>query len=409
MWLWIKRWRDWVMNDLLPQYRLSPQQALHFRYEKAGLVVDNQPIPWNADAVLVETLVKLAASGRTRSDFSLHLPGQEPVTPESIRRDDASKLFRLLFRIPTPQQTTTAELFWRDQKKGELTLPILSRDAFLAGLSLQMPTIAVNLGSQSVACQSFVSTQSKGLMASALLTSQTSLAPILDLRLEVEFRCERYPATQRVPVFFSSSQLRGKQALVTVCPHKLAKRTGVWQTTWFLEGEPVAGQKIKALTKTQFERSLRISETRFVVQKPTGEVVLTRQPPELKDVLRLGPCFLISSREAGIAALCTLQTRAMVPGAVQPPLLQEQIVLVSDGPTPFVPGTLDVADLEQVTGFELCLGGKSLGVLPLTPAPSAGFTSEGGFKPAPEFSWSSAAEDQLAERLSKLLDGRHGD
>ena len=45
--------------------------------------------------------------------------------------------------------------------------------------------------------------------------------------------------------------------------------------------------------------------------------------------------------------------RAQVPGSVQPPLLLEQDVLISDGPTLVAPGTLDVGDLTQVRGFEL--------------------------------------------------------
>ena len=34
-------------------------------------------------------------------------------------------------------------------------------------------------------------------------------------------------------------------------------------------------------------------------------------------------------------------------------LLLEEEVLITDGPTMFAPGTLDVADLNQVSGFEL--------------------------------------------------------
>jgi hypothetical protein len=94
-----------------------------------------------------------------------------------------------------------------------------------------------------------------------------------------------------------------------------------------------------------------------------------------------------------------------VAGAVQPPLLLEQEVLITDGPAPFAPGTLDVAELSGVTGFELRLKDKVLGVLPMTSAPTATFTSEGGFKPATDFHWSPAAEDQLKERLAKLLGG----
>ena len=59
MWPWIKRWRDWAMNELWPLFRLGPQpQALHFSYEKAGLTIHDQPIPWNAEAVLIDALVK---------------------------------------------------------------------------------------------------------------------------------------------------------------------------------------------------------------------------------------------------------------------------------------------------------------------------------------------------------------
>jgi hypothetical protein len=411
MWLWIKHWRDWVMNDLLPISRIGSQQALHYSYEKAGLRLENQPIAWNAEAVLVEAIVgRLPSSGRSRADFSLHLPGQEPAHPESLRRDENNGPFRIFFRLPPLAQTTTAELYWRDKPMGQVTLPVLQRHEFLDKLSLQMPTLTVNLGRQSVACQSFISTQSRGLMASAMLTGATSLAPVLDLKFEVEFRAERWPAThgQRIPVQMSSSQLRGKQALVTVCPHKFPRRIGPWQATWLLEEQPLATQRVRAISKKHFERSLRISETRFVVQTHKGEVTLTRQPPDLKEIARLGPCFLVSSREVGMAGLCTLQTRAMIPGAVQPPLLLEQEVLITDGPTPFAPGTLDAGDLRQVTGFELCLGGQSLGILPMTPAPTAQFDNEGGFKPAMDFTWSTAAEDQLAERLSRLMDGGRG-
>ena len=39
-------------------------------------------------------------------------------------------------------------------------------------------------------------------------------------------------------------------------------------------------------------------------------------------------------------------------------------------------------------------------------APTAAFTSEGGFKAPQEFLWSAAAEEEMTERLNRLLDGR---
>src|SRR5262249_38945803 len=308
-------------------------------------------------------------------------------------------------RLPVPPHTLTAELVWRNHVLGQVALPVLPRAEFVQRLSLQMPTLSARLGEQSVACQTFVSTQCKGLIATALLTSATSLVPVLDLGLHVEFRSEKGGPAHRVPVQLCSSQLKGKQALLTAVPRKFPRRIGTWLATWMLDEVPLATQRIRAISKSAFQRSLRISETRFVVQPIKGEVTLARQLPPLEGLRRVGPCFLVSSREPGMAGLCKLQVRAQVPGAVQPPLLLEQEGLITGGPAPFAPGTRDRADLGQVSGFELRVRGSSLGVLPLAPAPTASFSAEGSFKPAADFSWSAAADEQLNERLARLMEG----
>src|SRR5438128_511082 len=158
MWPSIKRWHDWAMHDLWPMHRSGPQpQALHYSYEKAGLTLHDQPIPWNAEAVLVETIVQLpAAVQRRRADFELHVEGQEPAAAESLHREQGDHRYRLFFRVHTPPQTTTAQLIWRGHALGQVTLPVLTRDEFLHGLRLQMPTLFVRLDDQSVACQTFV-------------------------------------------------------------------------------------------------------------------------------------------------------------------------------------------------------------------------------------------------------------
>lgn len=73
------------------------------------------------------------------------------------------------------------------------------------------------------------------------------------------------------------------------------------------------------------------------------------------------------------------------------------------------PGTLDATDLAQVSGFELSLRGQTLGVLSMCPAPTATFTSEGGFKAPHEFTWSAAAEEEMNERLARLFENRGSD
>lgn len=407
MWPWIKRWRDWAMSDLWPMHRLGPQpQALHYSYEKAGLTVHDQPIPWNAEAVLVEALVRLPTAARRKSDFQLRLPGSIVFPADNLRREEGDERHRLFFRLPPLPRTVTAELMWRSAVLGQLTLPVLSREEFLQNLRLQMPTLVVRLADQSVACQTFVSTQCKGLIANAILTSPTSLVPLLDLGLQVEFRSERGGPSHVMPAQLCCSQLAGRQALVTVVPRKFPRRMGTWLATWSLADRPLATLRVRAISQRLFQRSLRIADTRFLVQSAKEGVSVRRQVPSLETGDRVGPCFLVSSREPGMAGLCTVQVRAQVAGAVQQPLLMEQEVLITDGPTPVAPGTLDANDLSQVGGFELRVKDQVLGVLSLSPAPTATFNSEGGFKPPDQFLWSAAAEEELNDRLTRLLDGR---
>ncbi len=407
MWLWIKRWLDSKMHELWPPYRIGPRsQAMHFRYEKAGRSVDDQPIPWNAEAVLVQATVRMPrTAARRKNDFQLHVPGQEPILPEKMEAQ-GDELHRLTFRFAPPGESVVVELVCRDKNLGLLTLPFLGKDEFLQNLRLQMPTLSVRLGSQTVACQTFVSSQCRGLLASAVLTSPTSLVPMLDLELQVEFRCERSGSATRVPVCLCSSQLGGRQALVTVVPKRYPRRLGTWTATWLLGDRPLASQRVRGISQRAFQRSLRISDTRFVVQATPETVRLTRQVPPLDKAKRIGPCFLVSSAEPGMAGQCRLQITAQVPGAITPPLLLEQDVLITDGPTMVAPGTLDAADLEQVSGFELSIARHSLGVLSLCPAPTATFNNEGGFKPHHEYTWSAAAEEEMNERLNRLLEGR---
>jgi hypothetical protein len=191
---------------------------------------------------------------------------------------------------------------------------------------------------------------------------------------------------------------------------QLPRRVGGWKTTWLLADRPLTEpQKIRGISQSRFRRSLRVSDTRFVVQtKAGGPLRVARQLPPTELLARVGPCFLVSSGEKGMAGLCRLQAVAQVHGSGTPPPPMEQEVLITDGPTMVAPGTLAAADLTHVTAFELRVGTRSLGVLSLRPAPTANFTNEGGFKPTPEYTWSAAAEEEMNERLNRLLEGQNG-
>lgn len=404
MWPWIRHWRDWAMHDLFHLTRSSPQpKTLHYSFEKAGLVLHDQPVPWNAEAVVVETMVRLPEGvPQRKSEFSLNLVGRETILADSLRSHGADT--RLHFRFPPPPHSVAVEIRWRDRRiGGGLTLPILTEEQFLGNLRLQLPTLFVRIGDQNVSCQTFVATQCRGVTATAMLHSPTSLVPLLDLGLRVEFRPDRGVA-QVVPAQLCSSQLADRQALASVVPRRLPRRIGAWTVTWLAGDRPLASQRVHAIGQRAFHRSLRISDTRFVVQMAGGEVRVSRSLPPLESVARVGPCFLVSSKEPGMAGLCTLQTRAQVTSPPAPPM-HEQEVLVTDGPVVVAPGTLAAADVARVNAFELKLKSHSLGLLPLTPVPAATFTSEGGFKVATDFAWSTSADEELNDRLARLIEG----
>jgi hypothetical protein len=183
---------------------------------------------------------------------------------------------------------------------------------------------------------------------------------------------------------------------------------GTWLATWLLGGQPLATVRLKAISQRHFQRSLRVADTRYVVQRKKQGVTLAQHVPPLEEIERLGPCFMVCSRESGMAGICKLKVQTQLTGGTPGVLLAEQELLVTDGPTMFVPGTVDVQDVGQISSFELRSRKLSIGTLALCPAPSAAFTTEGGFKDVQDFPWSAAAEEELNDRLTRLLDGPTG-
>jgi hypothetical protein len=409
MWHWIRRFRDWAMNEVVIPRRLASQpQALYFSCEKAGLVLQNQPIPWGAESVLVEALLRLNANARKKTDYALRLPGVDPIPAESIRKDDNSEKYRLYFRFTPPAASTTGQLFWRNHPLGKIELPVLTPDEFARDLRIHLPTVFVQVGGRNVSAQTFVASQCKGLNATAIVRSSTGLAPLLDLELKAVFRWERSGRADEVQAPLVASQLSGKEALVSVSPPKLPRRSGEWTISWMLGDRVLSQQRVRTISPSAFLQSLRIVDARFIIEAEKGGLRFVRQLPPTNELRRAGPCFLVSSRESGMAGLVQFHVTAAVNGSVQSPLLLEQATLVTDGPTPVAPGLIDALELSQITAFELRHKKRTLGCLALSPVPVATLTGEGGFKPATDFLWNNVAEEELLERLTKLMDVDRG-
>lgn len=403
----IRRWIDWLMTELLPPSRpRSGGQSVHLRYEKAGQSLLASTIPWNADCVIVEILLNVHSSSRSRSDFLLRIPGQPPLAAEQFRHDTVnSRLHRLTFRTPTPAASVMADLTWKHKLLTTLSIPILSETRYLTDLQLTQATASVRIQDTVVAAQTFVSAQCKSLLTSAVLRSTSGLAPLVDLGITVVFRSTQTGQEHTVAVPLTSSMLASREALLTAVAPKTPRTSGEYTMTWKIGDRPVLTQRVQAITQRRLLQSLRVSEARFIVAEPGGGMRTMRQPPAIEDGLRTGPCFVLASREVGLAALIDLVVDTQVSGSGQGATVLRQNSLITDGPTVFAPGLLEASELESVIGFELRHKSHLLGTLSFRPVPAASINAEGGFKPASDFTWSSGADEELSNRLSKLMGG----
>jgi len=168
-----------------------------------------------------------------------------------------------------------------------------------------------------------------------------------------------------------------------------------------IDDQPLASHASGRSRSAPF-RVAGVSETRSWC-RGQGRVILAGSC-RAGGVERVGP---VSGEqpEVGMAGLCTLAGQRPGGGVVQ--------VAAAAGargvdhrrarrPSPRGPSTSPSWPGER---FRLRLKETTLGILPLAPAPTAAFTNEGTFKSVADFSWSPAAEEQLNERLGRLMDG----
>jgi hypothetical protein len=403
MWFQLQRWRGWATNALSPHGKFQVH-GIGFAYEKAGLSVRNEPLAWNAEAVLVEASLRLPfLDGWSRDDFFLQVPGTAPAPAETFE-PLGNGLWRVGFRLLPPTGPADAELLWRTHALGSLTLPFLSQDEFLRGLRVESPAVVAQLGKYAVPCEAVVADQCRALRATALLTSPTSLLPLLDLDLCVTFTNHGTHSSQSVPVCLALQQLTGRQALLSTGVPGWPGPPGPWSVRWTAAGRWLAGSAACAVSPQAFSQSLYLIDGRYVCERVDGQRTYSPYLPPREGVRRVGPCFRLASREPGVAGLCMLELRTRFKDHSRPAEVLRQEVLVSDGPSLFVPPLRGADEFEQVASFDLYARGELLGSVAGCRRPVMKFTAEGGFREPADFDWSPVTEQELAERLRLLME-----
>ena len=407
MWHSLRPWIDWVMNDMLPPNRPRiGESSVHLRFEMAGVTLLGPPIPWNADAVIVELPLRLPARVRQRADFLLRIPGSPPILAEHLRRDETGeRLHRLIFRLPTPSASVGAEIFWKQKLLASLRIPIQSEAEYLGDLRLMHPNVSIKLKGQYVPAQSFVAAQCQGLVAAAVIRSSTCLAPLADRPLTVHFQNDSSNRGESVTIPLTSTQLAAKETLILAAPTRRPRTAGTYSISWQVGSRGLLTQRVTGVTLRRFLESIRLAGTRFLVPDPSGTMRAVRQAPMLGELSGIGPCFVMASRLPGAAGLLECRVTALATDAQHGSEFFQEEVLIRDGITIFAPGIVPTERLQSVSGFELRHRKTVVGALSFHPVPVARFNAEGAFQPPVEYGWSPSLEDELSERLNKLMGG----
>jgi hypothetical protein len=377
----------------------------HFRceYEKAGLRVDAEAVPWNADAVLVHARVSLSpARGWHNSDFELRASGWYPLIAISLVPCEEEDVFEVHFRCPPFQRPMLLTAFCRGNFLGQIRLAYLSADAFLKSLHVEGATAVASLGKLEVPCSTVVEGQSHNFIATAILSSCHSLLPLVDFNLAAEFHEQTTHRRLVIRPRLNAAQLKSRQACLCAT---IGHRFQVWRelsVRWRVEDRALAHCEIRAISKAAFQESLYVVESRYLYQEVHGALAAAQHlsPPEGDSYPR--PCFLLASRELGVAGICPLEVHVHFRQRTRPSMVLRKEMVIMDGPSLFSP-VIPVKG-EEIRGFELFSQGRLLGALGVGPAPVATFTKEGGFKATEDYAWTAWAEDELVDRLHRLMD-----
>lgn len=396
---WTTRWLGWARSSFLGSTR-PRAVAASVGYEAAGTTRWDAPVPWTADAAVLDVQLQAPAHARQKADFALRLPNA--TFPADSLRVAADDKVHVTFRFPVPPDTVSGDLVWKGRVIATVPVRVLTPATFLASVSLSEPTVAVRFGATTVAANAVVPDRCDGLLASAVLRCPTGLAPVAELGLRVVFHDSRSGAEFVAPVALGAAKLSRAEALVTAACPEVPQPAGPWGVTWLVGDRTLATQRLQTIPAEKFDLGVRVLEIRFAVLEPSGSTRTTKLPPVLSDTGRVGPCFVLTGSEPGAAAVCHFEVVAFASGGPDPGIRCWASSVVTDGPTVFVPALFDVAGLSRVSGFELRLNDRVLAVASLRPVPAARIDSEGGFVPPPEFTWSPAADDELADRLRRL-------
>jgi hypothetical protein len=403
IWCWLRRCRLRALRQLARFFRFAPRlRGVRFGYEKAGLRVDDEPVPWNADAVHVEATVVCPGGGpEPLADFTLQTPGCESIKATGCLPTAEEDVYQVFFRFAPLAAPATLQVCWRSVVLGRLLLPIRSFLDVLKSVRLEGPTIFARLGPHRVACRTLVEGQGQEVTACGMLQSVGSLLPLVEWGVVVEATNLGTGQSCRIPASLTGCQLLAAQAVLGVELPDWFDRPGLCVVCWTVADRLLASAEIRVISVADFQRSLYLCGKELPDSEQSG-MPLHVYPAPSRNGGGLRSRFRVASREPGIVALCHLEADVQFRDNDGLPLCIGDEVLVTDSPPLCLPLEVPIAEVEAVESFQLSSEGRFLGIVTWGAAPKAAFNSEGGFRAPTDFDWNALADVELQERLSRL-------
>lgn len=225
---WIQCWYSWLRRKVVNWWWKPSVEKVRFGYEKAGITIYDEPVPWNAGGVLVEFLIKDPGGVITcGKEFSLETPPGVFIRSVTGSEDENDR-YKLLFWLGPFPGTESLCLRWHGLALGKVMVPYLRAEMFFSRLRLVSPATLAHLGEFEVICRTVVAGQCHHLTACGVLQSPTSLVPVTDWDIAVEITGPNSSQTWRFSAHLTGSQVASHQSLLNVTLPAWLCGEGIW-------------------------------------------------------------------------------------------------------------------------------------------------------------------------------------
>jgi|GEM_PF-7051087 len=371
-------------------------QSVWISGEVLGVRLRPGAIPWNSEKVHVEASLRLPPSARVPADFRLEVEGADSVAAMRLQ-PGAEGRHHLHFCLGPLSGSRAASIFWRNHKLETLTIPVVARADYLASVTLRDPQIRIPFVPDGVIGTTFATKSKVPPILVATVVSPWPLLPLHSESLEVETRVGSAVEISRSP--FAPNVLLGAEPLL-MFPVPSSNRRASLGVVIRLDSRELYREEVHFVTPATIAESMVLVDMGFLIGRGADAIRTRRFPTD--DSVEVAGWFRVRLRQRGAA----WGAHALVSGSGEnaadfPPFVRP--VALSETVAEIVGGTMRAEHYRGLHGLELTIGGRSLGVLPLSRTPQAVLDSEGGFADPRAFDWDANAEAEFQARLGRLL------